>query len=59
MKKVFNILLGVLLAITVALMAYAVATAPHEAGVQSDAAISLCLYWGYFLLVFAVFMAIF
>ena len=59
MKKWFNILLGVLLAITVALMAYAVATAPHEPGVQADTAISLCLYWGYFLLVFGVFMAIF
>ena len=59
MKKWFNILLGVLLVITVALMAYAVFSPHSEDYSQYDASISLCLYWGYFLLVFGVFMAIF
>ena len=59
MKKWFNILLGVLLVITVGLMAYAV-IAPHsEDYSQYDLSISLNLYWGYFLLVFGVFMAVF
>ena len=58
-KKWLNILLGVLLVVTVALMAYAV-FAPHSDDYsQYAASISLCLYWGYFLLVFGVFMALF
>ena len=59
MKKWFKILLGVLLAITVALMAYAVASPHPEDPSQYDAAISMCLYWGYFLLVFGALAAIF
>ena len=43
MKKIFNILLGVLLVITIALMVYAIATG------GSEAAISANLMWGYFL----------
>ena len=43
-----------LLVVTVALMAYAV-VAPHsEDYTQYDASISLCLYWGYALLVIGV-----
>lgn len=53
MKKIFNILLGVLLVITIALMVYAIATG------GSDAAISANLTWGYFLFVLAVASAIF
>ena len=47
MKKILNILLGILMAITVVLLVYAIATG------GSDAAISLNLVWGYFL--FAIF----
>ena len=53
MKKIFNILLGVLLVITIALMVYAIATG------GSEAAISANLMWGYFLFAFAVASAIF
>lgn len=53
MKKILNILLGILMAITVVLLVYAVATG------GSDASISLNLMWGYALFVFAVFAAIF
>ena len=53
MKKIFNILLGVLMAITAVLMVYAIATG------GSDAAISVNLTWGYFLVVFAIAAAIF
>ena len=48
MKKILNILLGILMAITVVLLVYAIATG------GSDAAISLNLVWGYFLFVFAL-----
>lgn len=53
MKKILNILLGVLMAITAVLLVYAIATG------GSDAAISLNLAWGYFLVVFAVASALF
>mgnify|MGYP000733708430 CR=1 FL=1 len=53
MKKILNILLGILMAITVVLLVYAIATG------GSDAAISLNLVWGYFLFVFAVAAALF
>lgn len=53
MKKILNVLLGVLMAITVVLLVYAIATG------GSEAAISVNLMWGYFLLVFAVAAAIF
>lgn len=52
MKKILNILLGVLMAITVVLLIYAIATG------GSDAAISINLIWGYFLFAVAVFTAI-
>lgn len=48
MKKIFNILLGILMAITVVLLIYAIATG------GSDAAISLNLIWGYILFVLAI-----
>ena len=41
MKKILNILLGILMAITVVLMVYAIATG------GSDASISVNLMWGY------------
>lgn len=53
MKKILNVLLGILLAITVVLMVYAIATG------GSDAAINVNLAWGYFLVVFSVFAALF
>ena len=53
MKKIFNILLGVLLVITIALMVYAIATG------GSEAAISANLMGGYFLLACALASAIF
>lgn len=53
MKKILNVLLGILMAITVVLLVYAIATG------GSDASISLNLAWGYFLFVFAVAAAIF
>ena len=53
MKKILNILLGILMAITVVLMVYAIATG------GSDASISVNLMWGYFLFVFAAAAAIF
>ena len=59
MKKWFNILLGILLVITVALMAYAIVSPHPEDPSQYDASISLCLYWGYFLLVFGALTAVF
>ena len=46
-------MLGILMAITVVLLVYAIATG------GSDAAISLNLVWGYFLFVFAVAAALF
>ncbi|MBQ1222193.1 MAG: hypothetical protein IIX78_06590 [Alistipes sp.] len=52
MKKVLNIVLGALMVITLALVAYAIATG------GSDAAISLNLVWGYILLVGAVVAAV-
>lgn len=53
MKKILNILLGILMAITVVLLVYALATG------GSDASINLNIIWGYFLFVFAVAAAIF
>lgn len=53
MKKILNILLGVLLAITAILMVYAIATG------GSDTAISINLMWCYALLVFTICAAIF
>ncbi|MDE6375353.1 MAG: hypothetical protein K2L09_06460, partial [Alistipes sp.] len=53
MKKILNILLGVLMAITAVLLIYAIATG------GSETAVGLNLIWGYFLFVFAIAAAIF
>ena len=53
MKKILNIILGILLAVMAVLGIYAIATG------GSEAAISLNLIWCYFLLALAVFTAIF
>lgn len=53
MKKILNILLGVLMAITAVLLVYAVVSG------GSEAAIGLNLVWGYFLFAFAIAAAIF
>ena len=53
MKKILNILLGVLMAITVVMMAYAIFTG------GSEAAISANLVWAYVLMVLAICSVIF
>ena len=53
MKKIMNILLGVLMVISVALLVYAIATG------GSEAAISVNLIWCYLLIVAAVAAALF
>lgn len=53
MKKILNILLGIVMAVTVALLLYAIISG------GSVAAIGMNLMWGYFLLVFAVLTALF
>ena len=53
MKKILNVLLGILLAITTVLTVWAIAAG------GSDAAISVNLMWGYFLLVFTIAAALF
>ncbi len=53
MKKILNILLGILMAVTAILLICAIATG------GSDAAIGANLIWGYFLFVFAIAAAIF
>lgn len=59
MKKFVNIILGILLAITVVLGVWAIATGGAIAGGGSRLAISMNLVWCYFLIVFAAFAAIF
>lgn len=58
MKKKLNILLGVLLAVTVALLIYAVASKHSDDFSAYDASISANLIWGYVLLGLAVLSAI-
>ena len=53
MKKILNVLLGILMAITVVLLVYALATG------GSEASIGLNLMWGYALFVFTIATAIF
>ena len=53
MKKILNIMLGILMVITAVLLVYAIATG------GSDAAISANLMWSYFLLVFGIAAGIF
>ena len=53
MKKILNVLLGILMAVTAVLLVYAVATG------GSEASIGLNLMWGYFLFVFAIAAALF
>ena len=59
MKKVLNILLGVLMAITAALLIYAVATPHSDNPAGYDPSISLNIVWGYILVVLAVASAVF
>lgn len=58
MKKLLNILLGVLLVITFALLAYAMASTHPENPTEYDAAVSLNLWWGYLLFAAAIAAAI-
>ena len=59
MKKVLNILLGILMAITAALLIYAVAS-PHSGNpAEFDQSISLNIIWGYILFVLAIASAVF
>lgn len=59
MKKILNILLGVLMAITAVLLVYAMVS-PHPTNpTEYDPSISLNLMWGYFLFVFAIAAALF
>lgn len=59
MKKVLNILLGILMVITAALLIYAVA-APHSGNpADYDPSISLNIIWGYTLFLLAVASAVF
>ncbi len=58
MKKVLNILLGVLMAITAALLVYALVSPHPENPSDFDPSISLNLIWGYFLVVFAIVAAV-
>ena len=53
MKKILNILLGVMMAITAVLLVYAMATGGSEAAIGAN------LIWGYFLFVFAIAAALF
>lgn len=59
MKKVLNILLGVLMAITVALMIYALVSSHSDNPAVYDASISLNIIWGYILVLLAVASAVF
>ncbi|MDE7078211.1 MAG: hypothetical protein K2O55_06520 [Alistipes sp.] len=53
MKKILNILLGVLMAVTAVLLICAIATGGSEAAIGAN------LIWGYFLFVFAIAAAVF
>ena len=57
MKKIFNILLGAMIAITVVLAAYAMAMGGSDEAVKG--AVSLNLMWAYFLFAFAIGSALF
>lgn len=59
MKKVLNILLGVLMAITVALMIYALASFHSDNPAVYDPSISLNIIWGYILVLLAVASVVF
>ena len=59
MKKWINIFLIALLVITVALMAFVVASPHSEDPTQYDLSVSICLYWGYALLVLGALAAVF
>ena len=58
MKKVLNILLGVLMLITVALLGYAITSTHPVNPAEYDASVSMCLYWGYLLFAAAIVAAI-
>lgn len=59
MKKFLNIMLGVLMAITAALLIYALVSPHSDNPTVFDPSISLNLMWGYFLFAFAVLVTIF
>lgn len=59
MKKALNILLGVLMAITAALLVYALVSPHPENPADFDPSVNLNLMWGYALFVFAIAVAIF
>ncbi len=59
MKKVLNILLGILMVVTLALVLVAVVSTHSENPTEYDASISLNLMWGYALFVAAVLSALF
>lgn len=59
MKKILNIVLGVLMAITVALMIYALVSPHPENPADFDPSVSLNIIWCYFLVVFAIAAALF
>ncbi|WP_295911641.1 hypothetical protein [uncultured Alistipes sp.] len=59
MKKILNIVLGVILAITAALLIYALVSPHPEVATEFDPSVNLNLIWCYFLVVFAVLTAIF
>lgn len=58
MKKVLNILLGVLLLITAALAVFAMVSNHPENPAEYDAAVSMSLWWGYLLFAAAIVAAI-
>ena len=58
MKKILNILLGVLMLVTFALLAYAMASNHPQNPAEYDASVSLSLWWGYILFAAAVASAI-
>ncbi len=53
MKKILNVILGIMLVVTVILLVYAIATG------GSEASVSINLIWTYMLFVFAVAVALF
>lgn len=58
MKKILNILLGVLMLVTFALLGYAMVSMHPENPAEYDASVSLNLWWGYILFAAAIASAI-
>lgn len=59
MKKILNIVLGVFMAITAALLIYALVSPHPENPAEFDPSVSLNIMWVYFLVVFAIAAALF